>query len=85
MTIALSLTPTARKPGLLRLIAEFFVPGVAIIMVCEAVWIGMIAFYSKHPMPFPWFVPAMALFLGCGAAWMKWGSWPRLSIRPERS
>ncbi|MGZ5936000.1 MAG: CPBP family intramembrane glutamic endopeptidase [Rhizomicrobium sp.] len=84
MTIALSQT-FEHRPGVLRTLVVSIGSGVAIILAGEAVWIGMIAVYTKHPSPFPWIVPAMALFLAAGAAWMRWGHWPRFGVAARRA
>jgi membrane protease YdiL (CAAX protease family) len=77
MSLALSQTElSAQKSGVVRTLAAAIGSGVAVIVAGEALWIGMVAAYTRHPVPFPWFVPVMALVLAGGAAWMKWGRWP---------
>lgn len=82
MSVALAL-PRA-KPGALRTIAIAIGAGVAVIIAGEAIWIGMLAVYTRHPTQFPWFVPAMAAVLALGAAWMKWGRWPAFGAAARR-
>jgi membrane protease YdiL (CAAX protease family) len=77
MTIAFSQPSPVLKQGALKTIAVAIGSGIAIIVAGEAVWMGMIAAYTRHPTPIPWVVPAMALFLAAGAGWLKWGTWPR--------
>ncbi len=74
----------APKPGAFRTLAAAIGAGVALIVVGEGIWIGMIAAYARHPTPFPWFVPAMALVLAASAAWMKWGRWPNFGAAARR-
>jgi membrane protease YdiL (CAAX protease family) len=77
MTIALTQPHPAFRPGALRSLAAALGSGIAVLIVGEAVWMSLLATYTRHPTAFPWFVPAMALFLMAAAAWMKWGTWPR--------
>ena len=72
MIVAIS--ETHAQPGVLRTLTIAVASGVAILVAGEAVWMGMIAVYTRHPTPFPWFIPAMALFLTAGAGWIKWES-----------
>ncbi len=85
MTSLLSPSPFARASAIARTLAVAIGSGVAIIIVSEAVWIGLIGAYSRHPVSFPWFVPAMAAFLMVGVAWLKWGTWPRYGREARRS
>jgi membrane protease YdiL (CAAX protease family) len=84
MTRLLSQSPFAHAATIARTLAVAIGSGVAIIVVCEAVWVGLIGAYSRHPVSFPWFVPAMAAFLAGGVAWMKWGSWPQYGREARR-
>ena len=78
MTIALDTPEFAPKQhGVVRTVATAIGAGVAVIIVGEAVWLSLIAAYSRHPTPFPWLVVAMAAFLAAAGAWLKWGRWPR--------
>jgi len=85
MASLLSQSPFARAPVIARTLAVAIGSGVAIIIVSEAVWVGLIGAYSRHPVSFPWFVPAMAAFLMVGVAWLKWGTWPRYGREARRS
>jgi len=85
MTSLLSLSPVARASAIARALVVAIGSGVAIIIVSEAVWVGLIGAYSRHPVSFPWFVPAMAAFLIAGVAWLKWGTWPRFGREARRS
>lgn len=85
MTSLLSQSPVARASAIARALAIAIGSGVAIIIVGEAVWVGLIGAYSHHPVSFPWFVPAMAAFLMLGVAWLKWGTWPRYGREARRS
>ena len=85
MASLLSQSPFARASAIARTLAVAIGSGVAIIIVSEAVWIGLIGAYSRHPVSFPWFVPAMAAFLMVGVAWLKWGTWPRYGRDARRS
>lgn len=84
MSLALTQTAPGRSTGYWRPLALAIGAGVAIIIVGEAIWIGMIAAYSRHPTAFPWFVPAMALVMAAAAAWMKWGHWPKYGAVARR-
>ncbi|HLJ52271.1 MAG TPA: CPBP family intramembrane glutamic endopeptidase [Rhizomicrobium sp.] len=85
MASLLSQSPFARASAIARTLAVAIGSGVAIIIVSEAVWVGLIGAYSRHPVSFPWFVPAMAAFLMVGVAWLKWGTWPRYGREARRS
>jgi len=82
--MSIALAAPAHKPGALRIVAIAIASGVAVMLAGEAVWIGMIAAYTRHPTSFPWFVPAMAAALGLGAIWMKWGTWPHFGAAARR-
>jgi len=85
MTSLLSQSPFARVTTIARTLALAIGSGVAIIIVCETVWVGLIAAYSRYPVSFPWFVPAMAAFLAAGVSWLKWGTRPRYGREARRS
>jgi membrane protease YdiL (CAAX protease family) len=85
MTIALNTTEFAPKQhGVIRTVATAIGAGVTIIVVGEAVWMGLLANYTRHPTPFPWFVVAMAVFLAAAGAWLKWGRWPHAGAAARR-
>jgi membrane protease YdiL (CAAX protease family) len=84
MTSLLSRSSFARAAFITRTLAVAIGSGVAIIIVSEAVWVGLIAAYSRYPVSFPWFVPAMAMFLAFGVSWMKWGNWPKYGREARR-
>ncbi len=84
MSLALSQTE-AVKPGVLRTLVVAIVSGVALIVLGEGIWVGMLAAYSHHPTAFPWFVPAMAAVLAAAALWMKWGRWPSYGVAERRA
>jgi membrane protease YdiL (CAAX protease family) len=84
MAGTLTRSPFARALSVTRALAVAIGSGIAIIIVSEAVWVGLIAAYSRHPVSFPWFVPAMAMFLAIGVTWMKWGSWPNYGRAARR-
>jgi membrane protease YdiL (CAAX protease family) len=75
--MACTLTRSAPVAFVARTLGVAIGSGIAIIIVSEAVWVGLIGAYSRHPVSFPWFVPAMAMFLAIGVSWMKWGKWPK--------
>jgi membrane protease YdiL (CAAX protease family) len=83
MTLAMTTSPSA-PPRRLRSLAVAIASGVALIIVGEGIWSGLIAAYSRHPTAFPWYVPAMALVLALAAAWMKWGTWPAYGAAARR-
>jgi membrane protease YdiL (CAAX protease family) len=85
MASLLSSSSFGRATTVARTLAVAIGSGVAIIIVAEAVWVGLIGLYSRHPVSFPWFVPAMAAFLAIGVAWMKWGSWPQYGRAARKS
>ncbi len=82
--MSLALATPAPRFGALRILAVAIGSGVAVILAGEAVWIGLIAAYTRHPTPFPWFVPAMAAVLALGAIWMKWGRTPAYGAAARR-
>lgn len=82
MSLALASIPS--RTGIARTLAAAIGSGVAILLAGEAVWIGLIAAYTRHPTPFPWIVPAMAAVLAAGAAWLKWGRWPAIGAAARR-
>jgi membrane protease YdiL (CAAX protease family) len=85
MSIAINPTEFAPKQhGIIRTLATAIGAGVMVIVVGEAVWVSLIAAYTRHPTPFPWFVVAMAVFLAAAAAWLKWGRWPRAGAAARR-
>ena len=59
MAGAFTQSPFARGAFVVRTLVVAIGSGVAIIIVSEAVWVGLIAAYSRHPVSFPWFVPVM--------------------------
>jgi len=85
MTSLLSKSPITPMAFVARALAVAIGSGVAIIVVSEAVWTGLIAAYSRHPVTFPWFVPVMAVFLAVGVSWLKWGRWPKYGRAARRS
>jgi membrane protease YdiL (CAAX protease family) len=84
MAGAFTQSPFARGAFVVRTLVVAIGSGVAIIIVSEAVWVGLIAAYSRHPVSFPWFVPVMAAFLAVGVAWMKWSNWPQYGREARR-
>ena len=68
MIVAIS--ETHAQPGVLRTLTIAVASGVAILVAGEAVWMGMIAVYTRHPTPFPCFIPAMSLFLTADSGWI---------------
>jgi membrane protease YdiL (CAAX protease family) len=82
--MSLAMTTSTPAPRRLRSLALAIGAGVALIIVGEGIWTGMLATYSSHPTPFPWYVPAMALVLALAAAWMKWGTWPAYGAAARR-
>jgi membrane protease YdiL (CAAX protease family) len=85
MVSLLSSSTFGRVTAVARTLAIAIGSGVLIIIVSEAVWVGLIILYSRHPVIVPWFVPAMAAFLAIGAYWMKWGSWPQYGRAARKS
>jgi membrane protease YdiL (CAAX protease family) len=84
MSLALTESVPVAPTGKLRSLGIAIGSGVAIIIAGEGIWTGMIATYSKYPVPFPWFVPGMALVMALTAAWMKWGTWPAYGATARR-
>ena len=85
MSIAFNPTDFApKRHGVVRTVATAIGAGVAVIVVGEAVWLSLIAAYTRHPTPFPWFVVAMAAFLAVAGAWLKWGRWPNAGAAARR-
>jgi membrane protease YdiL (CAAX protease family) len=83
--MSLARTAEAPRTGALRTIATAIGSGIAVILAGEAIWIGMLTAYTRHPTPFPWFVPVMAGVLALGAIWMKWGTWPTMGAAARRA
>jgi membrane protease YdiL (CAAX protease family) len=85
MSIAIDHTNiTPAKHGVVRTVATAIGAGVIVIIAGEAVWMSLLAAYTRHPTPFPWFVVAMAMFLVAAGAWLKWGHWPRAGAAARR-
>jgi membrane protease YdiL (CAAX protease family) len=84
VVIAASSQFQEHRPGPLRTVGVAVGSGVAILLAGEAVWMSLIAAYTRHPMAFPWIVPAMGLFLAAGGAWLKWGNWPSYCAAARR-
>jgi membrane protease YdiL (CAAX protease family) len=82
--MSLAVTTPAQSPRRFRSLAIAVGSGVALIVIGEGIWTGMIAAYSRHPTPFPWYVPAMALVLALAAGWLKWGTWPAYGAAARR-
>jgi membrane protease YdiL (CAAX protease family) len=85
MAGTLSQSPFMRATSAARTLGVAIGSGAVIIVVSEAVWVGLIGAYSRHPVSFPWFVPAMAAFLAVGVVWMKRGRWPQYGREARRS